>query len=134
MPDSPARVSVTTRPARQPYSPFVRWLLLAIGVGGILGGLLLPAYEVANRETLSTAEGGLHMLGNSLLRIGIVMLALWLALPTLKQPLLWLPPGVAGLCLVMIGVLAAQPRLIVLILPALVVLISMRWVFRLLRR
>jgi len=109
-------------------------LLLAIGVGGILGGLLLPAYETANRETLSTAEGGLQMLGNSLLRIGIVMLALWLALPTLKQPLLWLPPGVAGLCLVMIGVLAAQPKLIVVILPALLVLISMRWVFRLLRR
>tara|TARA_R110002049_G_scaffold2750_2_gene21762 strand:- start:642038 stop:642424 length:387 start_codon:yes stop_codon:yes gene_type:complete len=63
-------------------------------------------------------------------RIGLVMGALWLAWPSLRRPARWLPPGVAVLGVVALGVLAASPRLVVVVVPALSVLIALAAVVR----
>jgi hypothetical protein len=67
---------------------------------------------------------------NSVLRVGIVMLAIWLALPALNKPMRWLPPGAAVMCLVGIGIIAAQPRLLVVIVPAIGFLLTVGWLVR----
>ena len=58
-------------------------------------------------------------------RIGLVMGALWLAWPSLRRPARWLPPGVAVLGVVAMGVLAASPRLVIVVIPAFSVLIAL---------
>ena len=52
-------------------------------------------------------------------RMGIVMAALWLAWPSLQRPASWLPPGIAVACVLGLVVLAANPRLVVFVIPAL---------------
>ncbi|NND96036.1 MAG: hypothetical protein HKN47_01760 [Pirellulaceae bacterium] len=66
-------------------------------------------------------------------RIGIVLGALWLAWPSLRRPARWLPPGIAVGCVLGLIVLAAQPRLIVFVLPALGALTMLAAVVRALR-
>lgn len=51
-------------------------------------------------------------------RIGLVLGALWMAWPSLLRPASWLPPGFAVLGVFVLAVLAAHPRLIVVLLPA----------------
>jgi hypothetical protein len=51
-------------------------------------------------------------------RIGLVLAALWLAWPSLQRPASWLPPGIPILCVVALAVTAANPRLIVVAIPA----------------
>jgi hypothetical protein len=51
-------------------------------------------------------------------RMGLVMGALWLAWPSLSRPARWLPPGIAVACVLGLIVLAAQPRFVVFVLPA----------------
>ncbi|TWU41811.1 hypothetical protein [Novipirellula artificiosorum] len=51
-------------------------------------------------------------------RIGLVLGALWLAWPSLRRPAQWLPAGVSVIGVVALMVLAAQPRLIFAVLPA----------------
>ena len=55
----------------------------------------------------------------SLFRVSIVLGCLWLAWPSLRRPAAWLPAGVAAACVVGLVVIAARPRLIVLVIPAL---------------
>jgi hypothetical protein len=62
--------------------------------------------------------GTVKVIGSATGRIGLVLGALWLAWPTLRKPARWLPPGFAVLGVAILAVLAAQPRLIVVMLPA----------------
>ncbi len=62
--------------------------------------------------------GTVKMVGSATGRIGLVLGALWLAWPALNKPAKWLPPGFAVLGVGLLAVLAAQPRLIVVMLPA----------------
>lgn len=112
-------------PARNPID-VRKWLLLVIGVSCIAWGIYI---NLANR-----AEMGGRFASNSILRIGIVLMALWLALPALKKPLSWLPPGIVAVCLVMIGVLAAQPKLIFVLAPAAGVVLAIGGLARFMRK
>ncbi len=67
-------------------------------------------------------ESWLRVASNAMGRIGMVMGALWLAWPSLAKPARWLPPGIAVACVLALCVLAAQPRLVVFVLPAIGVL------------
>ena len=51
-------------------------------------------------------------------RIGLVMAALWLAWPSLRRPASWLPPGIPVLCVIGLAAIAAQPRLMIVAIPA----------------
>jgi hypothetical protein len=107
----------TETPRRSVAGGWRRWTLLGLGIGGITLGIW--------QNTLDQQEGGGQFASNSLLRIGIVMIALWLALPTLKKPISWVPPGVVVVCLVAVGAVAAQPKLIFVIAPAVGLLLTL---------
>jgi hypothetical protein len=67
-------------------------------------------------------------------RIGLVLAALWLAWPSLRRPARWLPPGFAVMGVVVLAMLAAQPRLIVVAVPAMAALLALATVIRSLKR
>ena len=115
-----------SEPRQAGISNFRKWLLLVVGVIFLLVGLYF--HFLGDRET------GSQFASNSVLRIGIVLIALWLALPTLRKPLAWLPPGIVAACLVGIGVIAAQPRLIVVLAPAAGILLAVAGFARFFRR
>lgn len=111
---------------RQQRIDYRKWLLLIIGVACVSSGIYINAVD--------RGEMGQRFASNSIMRIGIVLLALWLALPALKKPLSWLPPGIVAFCLVMVGVLAAQPKLIFVIAPAAGVALAFGGIARFFRR
>jgi hypothetical protein len=53
----------------------------------------------------------------SLIRLSLVLGAIWLAWPSIRRPAQWLPPGIALIVLVTIGVCALQPRLAFALIP-----------------
>jgi len=53
----------------------------------------------------------------SLIRLSLVLGALWLAWPSIRRPAQWLPPGIATIVLVAIGACAVQPRLAFALIP-----------------
>lgn len=67
-------------------------------------------------------------------RIGLVLAALWLAWPSLRRPASWLPPGIPVLCVIGLAAIAAQPRLIVVAIPAMGVLTLLATFARTFRR
>ena len=90
-------------------SDYRRNLLLVLAIGLLLiTGFVTWRYEQSGSARLVAAASG---------RIGLVMGALWLAWPSLRRPAKWLPPGVAVLGVVILAVLAAQPRLIIVAVP-----------------
>lgn len=91
--------------------------LLAIGFGAAVG-------------LIDGLESGRAFAAASAFRIGIVLFALWLALPTLRKPMSWLPPGTAALCLIGIMAVAAQPRLLVVLVPVAGALLTLGWLVR----
>ena len=58
-------------------------------------------------------------------RMGIVLGALWLAWPSLRRPASWLPPGIAVACVISLLVLAARPRLVIVVVPLLISLATL---------
>jgi len=55
--------------------------------------------------------------GASLIRLSLVLGALWWAWPSIRRPARWLPPGIATVVLVAIGACAVQPRLAFALVP-----------------
>jgi hypothetical protein len=62
------------------------------------------------------------------------MAALWLAWSSLRRPARWLPPGFAVLGVVVLAILAAQPRLIVVAIPAFGALLALATLIRSMNR
>ena len=58
-----------------------------------------------------------NFLVSALTRIGLVFGAIWLAWDSLQRPARWLPPGLALLGTLAIILVAAQPKLIIAVLP-----------------
>lgn len=88
--------------------------------------------------SLLTAALALRMSGDAtlwhmLLRPAMAFGCLWLAWPTVRRPANWLPPGVAAVTLLLIGVVAARPKLLVVLLPMAGVLGTLAAVIRLVR-
>lgn len=63
-------------------------------------------------------KSDIHLICEMMGRVGLFLGALWLAWPSLRRPAQWVPPGIAMACLMGLVILAAQPKLRVLILPA----------------
>ncbi|QDT09594.1 hypothetical protein [Planctomycetes bacterium K23_9] len=96
-----------------PESQARRAMVLFLSIGLLVGALLAWWFGDKTWSTFASAAMG---------RIGLVMAALWLAWPSLTRPARWLPPGIAVACVLGLIVLAAQPRLVVFVLPAIGVL------------
>jgi hypothetical protein len=101
-----------------------RLLVLVMSVTLLVGyGIGLTVNDQSGFKPLSEMMG----------RIGLLLGALWLAWDSLRRPAQWLPPGMALASILVLAVLAAQPKLIVAALPALGVLIAVSVVVRALR-
>lgn len=94
-----------------------RPVVLALAVLLFCAGVLI-------RLSTDEASGHGKFGSGSLIRLGVVFAALWLAWPSLRRPATWLPPGMAIVILGGIGVLAVQPRLLPAVLPAVGLLLS----------
>lgn len=99
-------------------------LVLAIVLLSVCGFVTFQYQQSGTAKFVSAATG----------RIGLVMGALWLAWPSLRRPAKWLPPGIAVLGVVMLAVLAAQPRLIVVAVPAFAALLALATFIRTIKR
>lgn len=66
-------------------------------------------------------------------RIGLVLAAFCLAWESLQKPARWLPPGIAAAGVVAICVVAAQPRLLLVVVPAIGVLAMLAAILRVFR-
>lgn len=99
-----------------------RAILLVLALLAIGSGIAFSLVE--------ELESGRAFAAASSFRIGVVLFALWLALPTLRTPMAWLPPGMAVVCLIAIMALAAHPRLIVVLGPAAGALLTLGWLVR----
>jgi len=78
-------------------------------------------------------ESGFKLASQMMGRIGLLLGALWLAWPSLRRPAQWLPPGMALACVLTLVALAAQPKLIVVAIPAVGALIALSAVVRSIR-
>ena len=85
-----------------------RLLTLVISISLLVGSLLAWLYGDPGWSTFASAALG---------RMGLVLGALWLAWPSLRRPASWLPPGIAVACIIGLMVLAARPRLVVVVIP-----------------
>ena len=84
-----------------------RWVLagLAIGAATVAVGI----WMVGDASATSSFAAA------SAFRISVVLTCLWMAWPSLKRPVDWLPAGVAGACLIGLMMIAARPRLAFLV-------------------
>jgi len=98
-----------------------RTLVLMLAIALALGSGLAWWWDEQGTSTFAAAAMG---------RIGLVMAALWIAWPSLRRPAQWLPPGIAVLGVVVLGVLAANPRLAIVVVPALSGLLAFSAVVR----
>ena len=100
-----------------------RTMLLILAVG------LLIAYGV-----LSWRYGQSNVAAAATGRIGLVLGALWLAWPSLSRPAQWLPPGFAVMGVLALVMLAANPRMIIVAIPALGTLLVLGTIIRMIKR
>lgn len=81
-----------------------------------------------------TADGDAAAFGaNGMLRIGLVFGGLWLAWDSLRKPARWLPPGLAVLGVIGMAMVAAQPKMLIAVLPAFTVLLTVGSIVRAIR-
>ena len=98
--------------------------VIAIALLIICASIKLSGDQSASASLAASASG----------RIGLVLAALWLAWPSLKRPASWLPPGIAVLCVIALAAIAAQPRLVVVAVPAVAALIALSTFVRAIRK
>ena len=84
---------------------------------GLLAGVLLVTS--AALTYWQDQAGASNFAASAAGRIGLVLAALCLAWPSLQRPARWLPPGIAVLCLGALVAIAATPKLVVVVIPAL---------------
>ena len=109
-------------PAPEPFD-LRRFLVLAIAIGLFIVWIVWHSAS-GTPQFLAEASG----------RISLMMAALWIAWPSLRKPAMWLPPGGAALCILVLGIIAARPRLVVVAIPALGVLLALATVVRVMKR
>ncbi|MEM0926196.1 MAG: hypothetical protein AAGJ83_09200 [Planctomycetota bacterium] len=101
-----------------------RAALLIVAV--VVLAIAAATYWYAGKDGKLAAE----MMG----RIGIVLMALWIAWPSLKRPAKWLPASAPVIGVVALIVVAAQPRLILPAIPMVAVLVSLSAIVRAFRK
>ncbi len=88
----------------------------------VLAIVLLTTYVFSSWSNLGGASGEFTRAASG--RIGLLLIALWLAWPSLRRPASWLPPGMAVAGVITLAVLAAQPKLIIAAVPAFLTLLT----------
>jgi hypothetical protein len=78
-------------------------------------------------------DSSLAFTSGSMLRIGFVFGTLWIAWPSLRRPAQWLAPGMALIIVLTLVVIAANPRLALVAVPAAGSLITIGAVIRMFR-
>ncbi len=78
-------------------------------------------------------DSSLAFASTSMLRIGLVFGMLWIAWPSLRRPTQWLAPGMAMIIVVTLVVIAANPRLALVAVPAAGTLVTIGAVIRMFR-
>jgi hypothetical protein len=108
--------------SKKPSEPidFRRWMLLLIAVSLGGGCIALWWWGDTSSQLYAAAMG----------RISLVLGALWLAQPSLRRPAQWLPPGMAVGGVILLAVLAAQPRLFVVAIPIFFALLTVAAIAR----
>lgn len=89
-------------------SKFQRMLLLIVAIGLLLWGGIGELTSDRLGQSVSNA---------ALLRVGFVLLACWVALPVMRRPAAWLPPGATAVVVVLIGATVFQPKLLIILIP-----------------
>ncbi|MFG0262586.1 MAG: hypothetical protein ACF788_09375 [Novipirellula sp. JB048] len=98
-----------------------RLLLLLIAIALLIGSAATWWWGEESSARFAAAAMG---------RVGLVLLALWLAWPSLRRPARWFPPAAAVIGVISLMVLAAQPRLVFAVLPAAGMLITLSTLVR----
>lgn len=78
--------------------------------------------------------GSIKALSAATGRIGLILGALWLAWPTLRRPASWLPPGFAMLGVLVMGIVATQPKTVFVIAPLFAGLLTLASILRAFRK
>ncbi len=102
-----------------------RTIMLLLAITLLAGSLAAKWYGTGGSANFAAGAMG---------RIGLVLGALWLAWPSLQRPARWLPPGIAVAIVIALGVLAAQPHLRVVVIPAFAGLLGLAAIVRMLKR
>ena len=127
-PSKPSELASGTTPSKAPgkTAPFEsrRHLALVMSVLLLVAGLWLKFRE---------GDSSLAFASASMLRIGLVIGMLWLAWPSLRRPTQWLAPGMAMIIVLTLVIIAANPRLALVAVPAAGTLISIGAVIRMFR-
>ncbi|QDV67603.1 hypothetical protein Poly24_13040 [Rosistilla carotiformis] len=89
-------------------SKLQRNLLLVAAVSLLLWGGFREAFSDRLGQSVSNA---------ALLRVGFVLLACWVALPVIRRPAAWLPPGATAVVVILIGAAVFQPKLLLVLIP-----------------
>jgi hypothetical protein len=110
---------------REEETDIRRTLILVSAITLLIGSVAAWWYGEGGSGSFAAAAMG---------RIGLVLAALWLAWPSLRRPASWLPPGMAVAGVLMLAVLAAQPRLVVVAIPAFIGLLTLAAVVRSVKR
>lgn len=108
-------------PAREPQ----RWLLTAVALACLVAAIVLRS-QFGTTMTMFVSA--------ALFRISLVLGAISLAWDSLRKPARWLAPGMAAACLVGLAIMAAQPRLVLVIAPLAGVVLTAGAVMRSMRR
>jgi drug/metabolite transporter superfamily protein YnfA len=115
-----------TSPTDSQPADLRRLMVLAVAV------VLLTFWAVV--VVFSESGSSSRLLAGATGRVGLVMAALWMAWPSLRKPARWLPPGIAVTGVLVLVVLAAQPRLMVVAIPALGTLLAVATIVRVVKR
>ncbi|MFK8114897.1 MAG: hypothetical protein AB8B91_22030 [Rubripirellula sp.] len=100
----------------------------------ILLGAAGSGYQFGWIESLLGSKSAAQFAIAGMVRVGLVCGAIWLAFDSLKRPARWLPPGLAAIGVLLIVVIAAQPKLILVLAPAIGVLATLGAVVRAFRK
>ena len=102
-----------------------RILVLVIGIAMLIASVVTRLYGEGNSGTFVAEATG---------RIGLLLIALWLAWPSLRRPASWLPPGMAVAGVVTLAVLAARPKIAFIVIPAFIGLLTLSTIVRVFKR
>ncbi|SRR6056297_437258 len=104
---------------------FRRWLTLFLSVGLIAAAIAVRTWGQTSSSLFVSA---------ACFRIGLVFAAIWLAWDSLRRPARWFPPAILAAGVAGLAIVAAQPRLILVLAPTFGLILTLGAVIRAFRR